>query len=294
MSRRAIGIIIAIVGIAVAVVGIFSIRQILTMSFAPPPSATQSLPETEKVVVVSRDFAVGDVITVDGIRQEDIPVGIIPRNAVREIDAVVDRIAKVPLVAGEMVLAHHLADPTNISHDIGFTMSDNMVMLALPAGDLMSSLNVLQRGDIVDVLVTIQEEISPAETVEGTGEPLATGAGEEDQEVKVRNFTFDAMQAQQISAVIADIEYQEGNYTSVPLGNEEEIIASEAPPPAEIKVQAYLLILNPQDALVLKHLIDIGGKFDLVLRAPSSDQLFDLQPVMSEYLIDRYQLEIPR
>ena len=102
------------------------------------------------------------------------------------------------------------------------------------------------------------------------------------------------MQAQQISAVIADIQYEQGNYTGVPLGNEEEIIASEEPPPADIKVRAYLLILNPQDALVLKQLIDIGGIFDMVLRAPSSDRLFDLQPVMSEYLIDRYQLEIPR
>jgi len=61
-----------------------------------------------------------------------------------------------------------------------------------------------------------------------------------------------------------------------------------------VRVRAYLLILNPQDALLLKHFIDTGAKFDLVLRAPTSDQLFDLQTVMSEYLIDRYQLEVPK
>ena len=55
-----------------------------------------------------------------------------------------------------------------------------------------------------------------------------------------------------------------------------------------------MLIVNPQDALLLKHFVDTSAKFDFVLRAPTSDQLFDLQPVISENLIDRYQLEIPR
>jgi Flp pilus assembly protein CpaB len=296
VSRRAIGIIIAIVGIAVAVVGVFSIRQILIVSLAPPPSAPQALPVTEKVVVVTRDLAVGDVIKPDDVRQEDIPVSLIPRNAIREIDEVTGHLTKVPLVTGEMILAHHIADPTNVSHDIGFTMSDSLVMMAFPATDLISSLNVFQRGDAIDILVTIEEEIEPDQTVTTGGEPVAgDGANQaEEEQIRVRSFTFDAMQATQISAVIADIQYEQGNYSSVPLGNEAELISSETPPPSEIKVKAYLLILNPQDALVLKHLIDIGGKFDIVLRAPTSDQLFDLQPVMSEYIIDRYQLEIPR
>ena len=296
MNRRAIGIIIAVVGIAVAVVGIFSIRQILMVSLSPPPAATQVRPISEKVVVVTRDLAVGDVIKPEDVQLEEVSVGVIPRNAIRDPEEVIGRLTKAQLVTGEIVLAHHIADPTNISHDIGFTMSDNLVMMAFPAEDLISDLNVLQRGDAVDILVTIDEEIEPDETV-NTAEPASAGGEanqDEEAKTKVRSFTFAAMQANQISAVIADIEYQDGTYTDVPLGNEAELISSETPPPSEVKVKAYLLILNPQDALVLKHLMDIGGKFDIVLRAPTSDQLFDLQPVMSEYLIDRYQLEIPR
>jgi hypothetical protein len=291
VSRRAIGIIIAIVGIGIAIVGIFSIRQILTLSFAPAPVTTQTAPETEKVVVVTRDYAVGDVIASDSVRLEDIPVSLIPRNAVRNTAEVIDRIVKVPLVASEMVLEHHLADPTNISHDIGFTMSNNVVMMAFPATDLMSSINVLQRGDLVDILVTLEETVAPMDE-EAEGEPVVVNEGEE--ETVSRFFTFDALQAQQMSAVIADIEYEEGSYASVPLEATEEIISSTEPYPSSVRVKSYLLILNPQDALVLKHLLDIGGTFDLVLRAPNNFQLFDLQPVISEYLIDRYQLEVPK
>jgi hypothetical protein len=296
VSRRVIGIIIAVVGIGVAVVGIFSIRQILVSSLTPPPAPTQQASATEKVIVTTRDYDVGDLVREDDIRVIDMPVELIPRNAFQNIEDVVERFAKVRLVSGEIVQAHHLADPTNISHDIGYIMSDNMVMLAFPAGDLMSSLNVLERGDLVDILVTITKEV---DLVEG-GSDGALGSDEpvlpedEEQKTLVRTLTFDAMQATDISAVIADIEYEEGSYTSVPLGTDSEVPASTQPYPSSVKVRAYLLILNPQDALLLKHFVDIGAKFDLVLRSPTSDQLFDLQTVMSEYLIDRYQLEVPK
>jgi hypothetical protein len=295
VSRRAIGIIIAVVGILVAAVGVFSIRQILISTLAPQSAPTAPAPVTEKVVLVVRDFSVGDIVKAEHTKLEDIPVELIPRNAMRDIEDVVDRMVKVPLVSGEMLLAHHLADPTYISHDIGYTMSENLVMMAFPAGDLMSSLNVLQRGDLVDIFVSLEKEVDLVE-IRQTGDtvPQDPIIAEEENETLRRMFTFDAMQATDISAVIADIEYEEGNYTDVPLNPDAELNASTEPYPSKVQVNAYLLILNPQDALLLKHLIDIGGIFDLVLRAPTSDQLFDLQPVMSEYLIDRYQLEVPR
>jgi hypothetical protein len=56
-------------------------------------------------------------------------------------------------------------------------------------------------------------------------------------------------------------------------------------------VRAYLLAVSPQDALVLKHLQDAGGNFDFVLRSPTSTELYELTPVISDYLNDRYQLE---
>ena len=296
MSRRVFGIIIAIVGVGVAIVGVFSIRQILVSTFTPPPAPVQPEALTEKVVAVTRDYEVGDVVGENGVRVVDMPVELIPRNAIRDIEETVERMVKVHLVSGEIVQTHHLADPTNISHDIGFIMSDKMVMLAFPAGDLMSSLNVLERGDLIDILVTIQQEVDvvvgDSDGAPDSDEPVLPD--DEEQQTLARTLTFDAMQATDISAVIADVQYEEGSYTSVPLGTDSELPASTQPIPSSVRVRAYLLILNPQDALLLKHFIDTGAKFDLVLRAPTSDQLFDLQTVMSEYLIDRYQLEVPK
>jgi hypothetical protein len=66
------------------------------------------------------------------------------------------------------------------------------------------------------------------------------------------------------------------------------------PNPSSIKVKAYLLALNPQDALVLKNMRDEGAIFDIVLRSPTSNVLFDVSPVTVEYLLQRYELQIPK
>jgi len=55
-----------------------------------------------------------------------------------------------------------------------------------------------------------------------------------------------------------------------------------------VNIEAYLLALSPQDALMLKHFKDTGATFDIVLRAPTSTTLFELQPVNQDYLVDRY------
>jgi hypothetical protein len=59
-------------------------------------------------------------------------------------------------------------------------------------------------------------------------------------------------------------------------------------------VRAYLLALTPQDALTLKHLKDNGATYDFVLRAPTSTQLFELQTITTDYLIDRYEFAVPK
>jgi len=62
--------------------------------------------------------------------------------------------------------------------------------------------------------------------------------------------------------------------------------------PASVKIKAYLLALSPQDALVMKHLLDSGANFDLVLRSASPPIYFDLDPVYEEYIVEKYELEV--
>ena len=71
-------------------------------------------------------------------------------------------------------------------------------------------------------------------------------------------------------------------------------LPTATPQPSDVEPEAFLLALDPQDALVLKHIIDSGGIIDIVLRAPTATVRFELSPVMADYLRDRFELVITR
>ena len=295
MNRRImIGLLIAIAGIAVAFLGIFAIRQIINQALAPQPLPTPQSAITEKVVVAARDLPIGSLLAAEDLRTVDMPVELIPRDAFTDELETVGRIITIALVDGQMVLRHNVANPTNISHDLSFVIGDDQVLMAFPANDLMSGLNVLQRGDLVDILVTIQKtvetsEVDPNATEQDILVAQTTGEGEP----ATRSFTFDAMQAVEISAIVAEITYEE-NQTLAPVPGVAEEATEDATlrQPSSVRVRAYLLAVSPQDALVLKYLIDNGAVFDLVLRSSAPPIYFDLDPVIDEYIIDKYELEV--
>jgi Flp pilus assembly protein CpaB len=292
LNRRiTTGIIIALAGLIVAALGVYAIRQIITQALAPPPLPTPLAPATEKVVAVSHDVPIGALLDTEDLKMVDMPVELVPRNALNDELEVIGRITKVALVDGELVLRHHLADPTNVSHDLAFVIEEDQVLMAFPAGDLMSDLDVLQRGDRVDILVSIKEEVATTE-LNAQGEEVTSLGQQGEEEPLTRLFTFDAMQAIEISAIVADIKYAETRQTSISATGEGISLAQPTPQPTEINVRAYLLAMSPQDALLLKHLLDLGGEFDIVLRSSAPPIYFELVPVTEEYIVERYDLKI--
>jgi pilus assembly protein CpaB len=287
LSRRVrIGILIAIVGIGLAAAGVFALSRVIRQSLAPLPPPTPQPEITVKAVVASHDLPFGSVLRSGDIKSMDVPVELAPTGVVTDLEQVIGRITKVNLLAGEILMDQNLANPTNVNHDLGFIIGDNQVLMAFPANDLMSSLSVLQRGDLVDILVSITQEVPLArENTEGV--VIQEG------ETVSRVLTFNAMQRLEVTAMVVDIIKQDEPTTpQLPTGGTPQ--PQPTPSPSQIKTRAYLLALSPQDALLLKHLLDTGALFDFVLRAPTSNQIFDLQTVTSDYLIDRYELSIPK
>ncbi len=283
MNRRVlIGIIIAVVGVGLIALGILAINAVLRRSFAPQAQPTPVVEATTNIIITSHDLAVGAVLNREDVQLATVPVSIVPRDAMLTIESALGRITKVHLIQGEMVLQHHLADPTNVSHDIGYIIADNQVLMAFPSTDLMSTVSILQRGDTVDILASLTVQVTPT-NVTSVG---ATSA-EQQQQIS-RLFSFDALQRVQVSAIVADVVQQSNTQAPTTSG------AQPTPNPTNIKFKAYLFAVSPQDALVLKNLRDAGAIFDIVLRSPTSKELFDVSPVTVEYLLQRYELQIPR
>jgi pilus assembly protein CpaB len=283
LNRRVlIGIVIAVVGVGLIGLGILAINNVLKRSFAPPAQPTPVPEVTTDVVITTHDMAVGSVINREDVQLASVPVNLVPRDALQTIESALGKMIIVHLIQGEMVLQHHLADPTNVSHDIGYILEDDQVLMAFPSTDLMSGLGVLQRGDIVDIFASQSFEVTPTTTTPSVG----TSAQQE--ETITRLFTFDAFQRVQLTAIVADVVQDQGSNTSSEGG------AQPTPNPANVRVRAYLLAMNAQDALVLKHMRDTGAVFDFVLRSPTSNDLFELTPVTVDYLIQRFELTVPK
>ena len=274
-SRVRTGLLIAIGGLLLIAIGIFVVVGFLNFGVASTEPTPTPVAEVKFLVTfATNDVAAGKVLTAEDVTLSEVPVQYAPRDAITNLDDAIGRITKTDLFEGEMILEHNLANPTGQAFDIAYVLDENHVLMAVPANDLMSSLSLIQRGDIVDIMVTYDTVLNPV----GEGEAAATT--EEGQSEPV---TFTSFQKVDITAIVVQIVKKE----------EAQANATPAPPSREeITVQAYLLALDPQDALVLKYIKDAGGIFDFVLRAPTSTGQFELSPVTSEYIKELYGLDL--
>jgi pilus assembly protein CpaB len=219
-------------------------------------------PPQVSVVVAARRIEVRSLLTAEDLELREMPVDAVPETALRDVEEGVGRITLVDLYAGEVLLTERLVDPDVVARDgrTALVINDDQVLMAFPAEDLMSRVNVLKPGDHVDLLFSHQFPAGQVGVAPGAG-PVAQGTAGEEEEEQV---TFTLLQNVVIAAITG--------------GGEEE------------SARALLLTLSPQDALVLKYMKDAGGIVDIVLRAPGVEVEFPTDPVNLEYLINRYLL----
>ncbi|MGB2955684.1 MAG: Flp pilus assembly protein CpaB [Anaerolineales bacterium] len=264
---------IIIGGLILVAIGVFASFNLI-QRFQAAPAVSEEYTVKTSVVVVTRDLALGDTIAGTDVELASVPVEIAPRTAIANLKEAVGKIIKTDLVQGEMVLSHNLADPTNKNKDLSFILSEDHVLMAFPAVDLMSREGIVQRGDIVDIFATFSQKVKTVgEITTTTGEP---------QEPEMRTFTVDSLQKVGVTALVLEVIDKDADTD----------IMQDEDNQAATRIRAYLLALNPRDALILKHLKDTGAIFDIVLRAPTSTVHFDLTPVTEEYIIEFYGLEI--
>jgi pilus assembly protein CpaB len=288
MSRR-IGLLLLLGGLVLALVGILFVLFVVRQITAPIVQATPIPPVTLSVVVTNRALPVRTVLQRDDLTVVEMPVEFVPLDAVSDPDDAVGKIAMIPMTAGELLMRHHLVDPTNVSpQELGFIIDEDQVVMAFPATDLMSQVDVLQPGDLVDILMSVEVPVLPEEV----GGLVASDAQAEQEEDTIL-YTFNALQRITIQAIVVEV-LPEQRTTGAATTTRTTVGGTPAPTPTpgpeRLEAQAILVAVSQQDALVLKHLKDAGGTADIVLRAPTADQLYELDPVSAEYLKDRYEL----
>jgi len=276
LNSKLRGTLLLLVGFILIAAGIVAVylltQQVIVPRAAPAAEQTAKV----KVVVTLHDKSLGDLLKTEDLTFLEVPAEVVPRDAVKNIEDGVDRYIKTDLVQGEILLQHNLADPTNINHDLAYTLSDEHVLMAFSSSDVMTGQGIVRRGDIIDLLIS-RESLAVVVPKAGAA-PSATG-----EEKTTAMFTYDAFQNLGVTAMVMDVIEDE---------NAPADEGSADSSTKQIVIHSYLFSLKPQDALTLKYLKDNGASFDIVIRAPTSTENFELTPVTEEYITELYGLEI--
>ena len=217
--------------------------------------ADQGNAPTVSVIVAAADIAPFVAVNTGMVTLTEVPAAMAPKEYIANIEDVVGKMTLAPITLGEILVAPRLVDPADPNSPVLYTMNKDEVLVALPTAALAGQLGLLSVGQHIDIAYT--SELTP-EDANGQVAKQAIPS------------TFLSLQNLEIKGLLSRPAAKDG-ITPTP--------------------DAILLAVAPQEALILKYLIDSGAPMDILLRAPGNNALLDVQPVDEQYLIDYFQLD---
>jgi Flp pilus assembly protein CpaB len=236
----------------------------------------EPIQEAKQAVVVARaPIAINDIVRVDYVMLEERNLDEIPSGAFVAVTDLTeeDAIALRDIGQGEILVMEDFYFPD----EQGLGIPDDKVRVALPAQDILSKWGAILPGDHVDVLITmdviLEKPMYPWDL--RTVEELGLYGVERDQSMDyVSVLTLQNLEVVQIL--------------------DEPAPEQQDPDQPVVRNQALILQADPQDAVVLRYLLDVVGGVTLAKRGPENEALFNVQPVNINYLMLRYGVILPQ
>jgi len=211
---------------------------------------------TVSVIVAVADIAPYVAINTGMVTLMNVPATMAPQEHVANIEDVIGKMTLAPVTLGEILVAPRLVDPTDPDAPVLYTMNQNEVLVAVPSITLAGQLGLLSVGQHIDIAYT-GEFSQQDENDEVSNRTTPTTF------LSLQNLEIKGMLSRQISA---------DGITSSP--------------------DAILLAVAPQEALILKYLIDAGAPMDILLRSPGNNARMTVAPVDEQFLLDYFQLDL--
>jgi pilus assembly protein CpaB len=124
-------------------------------------------PRTVSLVYANVDLVRGETITKDALTTREIPIDQIPSGAIRDVKEVIDRVAHVPMLKGDLVHDLKLA-PKGAGSGMAALIRPGMRAFTIQTSSLSSSMaGFLLPGNRVDVLLTVMDTNSPNDATGG-------------------------------------------------------------------------------------------------------------------------------
>jgi len=323
MNRR-IFLLVGLVIVALAIVAAIYIVPRLTTT-GPAEPTPEAAEETVSIIVAQYDLYPGLIISEEHFTFQDWPVDLLPPAYITDPEQVLGYVVRADILQGTPLAPAMLATSMEEVHvrgsEVSQAIGQGQRAYAIPMDLLGAVAWTIEPGDHVDVLISwtvsdVDEEFQSTlpnlyvcvggETCQGTYgrmELLPTG-----QTIMVYPSGEGAgryiAQATVQDAIVLGIgEYElttaarEGT-TRPPEGGEgggegEAPPAAAETPSQPRTTQAVILLVDAQDALVLKALTELQADIDFALRSPDEEGNWPYEPVSLDYLVTRFNITPP-
>lgn len=285
------GRLLILVGLILAC-GTAAIVYLLLQRVSSQPATEQVV--REEVVVATQPVAEDEVV--DGrLELVAVPKETIPEGALRTLDGTTGMIARGPIPQGTIVQMAMLQTPQEQMAEgtAGQLIEPGFLAVAFPITELSSVSYGIQPGDRVDVLLSLNFIDVDLETQnkETICPPLCPSAGGTETPATltgqlprmITQLTLQNIYVMGVGRWAYQPVVEEGQQT----GGDTEAGAAAEPP------QFITLMLQPQDALVLKFAREKGASIDLALRQKDDGQVFPTEQVTLDYLMAHYGISLP-
>jgi len=292
------------------------------------PSVTDGGPTPEptaiirpvKIVVAAQNIPRGRAITEDSVILVDWPETSLPPGAFTDLEDVQNLIARTDILFNQpltdVMLTNDRAQLTSRGSDAALLVPNDRRAVALPTDQLASVAYALQPGDHVDVLVSLWlidvDRDGQYATIPFNrnlvDELIASGMDPQEATQQVINQSQNASVFPRLSSqiVLQDLEVLSVGEWSEPTpiprftpGAPGEPAPTLAPVPGATptatppRPSVMILIVSPQQALILQWLRESDAIMDLALRGATDRAPVDTTTVSLQYMFDNFNVTVP-
>ena len=272
-NRR--GLLFILVGLVAAIAAgivVFALAMNLTKGATTDTAITppQNTPVPSAVVLVAaQDIEPSTLITTSMILTATYPADLVPSDAFTNTAQVVGLAAQQRIPSGLPMLKREFLDTGGRQGIVGVVIPKGKVLAAFPSTDILNSTGAVQKGDHVDILLTLP--------ISGTARlDNAAGTGSQVQE------NAKSIVAQE---TLQNIEVYSTGFWTPPntAANQNQNQNNQQ----GLKIVTF--IVDHQEALILKYIKDSGGTIDLVVRSLEDNAQAPTDPVNIDYIVDLYK-----
>lgn len=226
---------------------------------------------TQPVVVAVVDIPFRRSVSEAEVTIRELPPESIPEGAATTLDQVVGKMSTVDLFANQPMLVQQMVTPDVVTQQVALSIPQGKIVTAVPTESKLIANRLIRPGDKIDVLATFEIEVMRDQG----GGPMPESVG--------------LLQNLEVHAIILPVTAVDEGADAVNGSKEGGVFRT-----TDKEGQSVLLAVDPQDALTIRHILDVGGALDLALRGPEDETVTGIEPVDQFYLADRYNIELVR